>query len=504
MEVIGAYDFTGGQTGRLAGTHFTERQWAELYGFVLESDAQLRSQWPWEPVGDAAVDGFVQVMSADDLLVAIDGTGEVWTAPAPEPTDDLATVQAVTWTALADAPVDADQRLTGLVPVPRSEQLGFKTGVLVNGVESTSAAFVVYDGSGGPTHVEYSNRYPTTSSDGVPRANVATMWGDYLVVGDIEWLADKDAAFSSSNRALYPNTLWIAEPGEPTKWDELSVVFTGVKDGYGEARIVGLEAVDAGLMVLTTAGVYLLRGVPSSFEYEELRPGQDAAGLDAVTWWSATGAATWVNGLGQLWHSDGRQFVRLDDQLELPAVVPADAWAASLGEFVLFGRGGRTFAFRLFSEDGAWTELFAPSGFVGNFQAGPCLYGTAGGRVWRLNRAASPRGAIDGVPQTSRVTSRTFEGGDGHRLSFWRRFGLRAQPEDPAAALTGVTLFAGPALQTGVQSLTVPIESVFGDRAELLVPGPGAALEAAVRFEFEGDVTVEQVSAHYTQSRGSR
>lgn len=592
MEVIQAHDFTGGQTGRLAATHFTERQWAELYGFVLDSDAQLRAQWSWEPVGPEAsepvelfgredeaeaarvwlagdlgisvselqltdfaadavlfiggggydvfyyqfyrastdewfyvyeeegvfsqVSGFytmdevrpppgaVQVAHADDLLVALDGDGRVWTAPMPAAAASLAAVRAISWTALSGAPVDADQRLAGLVPLPRSEQLGFVTGLLVNGATSGSAAFIVYDDGSGPAFKSYANRYPTVESSGMPRANLAAMWGDFLVLGDVEWMVDKDATFGASNRARYEHALWISEPGQPDRWDELRVVFTGIKDGMGSARVVGLETVDAGLMVLTTTGVYLLRGLPSDFEYEELRPGQGVTGTGAVSWWSATGAAAWVNDVGQLWHSDGRQFLRLDDLLELDAGEPGSAWVTSLNEFLLFGRDGRTFAFRVYAEDGAWTELFAPDGFFGWFQFGPCLYGTADGRVWRLNRVASPRGAIDGQPQTSRVTSRTFEGGDGHRLSFWRRYGLRAQPEAAGADLTSVTLFTGPALQSGVQSMSVPLLSGFGDRQELLVPGPGAALESSIRFEFVGDVTVEQVSAHYMQSRGSR
>lgn len=502
MELLQAYDFTGGQTGRLAATHFTERQWAELYGFVLDSDAQLRSQWSWEPVGAAG--GFVQVAHADDLLVALDDVGRVWTAPMPAASMPLADVRTVAWTELSGAPVDAGQRLAGLVPLPRSEQLGFVTGLLVNGATSGAGAFIVYDAGSGPAFQTYSNRYPTTESAGMPRANLATMWGDFLVLGDIEWVEDESTAFGSTNRARYEHALWISEPGQPDRWDVLRVVFTGIKDGMGAARVVGLETVDAGLMVLTTTGVYLLRGLPSDFEYEELRPGQGVTGTGAVAWWAATGAAAWVNDVGQLWHSDGRQFLRLDDLLELDAGEPGVAWVRSLSEFLLFGRDGRTFAFRVYADDGAWTELFTPDGFFGWFQFGPCLYGTAGGRVWRLNRVASPRGAIDGVPQTSRVTSRTFEGGDGHRLSFWRRYGLRAQPEAAGADLTSVTLFTGPALQSGVGSMSVPLLSGFGDRQELLVPGPGAALESSIRFEFVGDVTVEQVSAHYVQSRGSR
>jgi len=503
MEILQAHDFTGGQAGRLAATHFTDRQWAELYGFVLESDAELRSQWSWEPVG--ADNGFVQVAHADDLLVALDDTGQVWTAPIPDATDDLATVSALSWTVLAGADVDVNQRLTGLVPVPRKELFGFVTGVLVNGTGTAASteAFIVHADGGTPALVDYPNRY-AIGTEAIPRANVATMWGDYLVLGDIEWLEDDDDPFASTNRADYPNALWISEPGAPTEWDEYAVVFTGIKDALGEARVVGLEVIDAGLMVLTTAGIYLLRGEPGSFEYEELRPGLGAVELGAVSWWSSTGAAVWVNEVGHVWHSDGRQFIRLDEPLELGAAEPTSAWVRSLSEFVLVGLGDRTFAFRSFGQDGAWTELFAPAGFFGWFQYGPCLYGTGGGRVWRLNRVASPRGAIDGTPQTSKVTSRTFEGGDGHRLSFWRRFGLRAQPEDAAADLTGVTLFSGPALQTGTPTLSVPILTGFDARAELIVPGPGAALEASVRFEFEGDVTVEQVSAWYVQSRGSR
>ena len=497
-----AHDFTGGQAGRLASTHFTERQWAKLKGVVLESDAEVRSQWPWEPVG--ADIGFTEVGYTDGLLVALDGNGAIWTTPFPDPSADPSTA---TWTELTAAPSDTGYRLCGLVPLPRDEGQGFVTALLVNGRERTEEAVAVYeDGDGNPAHYAFTSSYPNdTDDDAMPRANLSIMWGDFLVLGDIEWLEDEDANFASTNAGSYPHALWLAQPGEPESWDLLDVVYTGIKTGQGAPQVLGLETVDTGLMVLTSGGVYHLRGTPSQFDYEELRPGNGVAGRFAASWWPSTGAAVWLNQTGQVWHSNGEAFLRLDEPLGLDAEEPSEPWAAGWDDFVLVGRSGRTFVFRAFDEDGAWTELVTPDGVHNCIPVGATLYGVDGdGRVWRLNRTSQDRGQIDGTPHEVVVATRTFEGGEGHRLSFWRHFGIRAEPESPGATLEQVTVYAGPALSSESESMTLlETPRPLDGRDELVVPGPGPALEAAVEVEFAGDVSVEQVSVAWVESRGS-
>lgn len=504
-----AFDFTGGQASRLASTHFSDRQWAKLYGAVIESDSELRSQWPWEPVG---ADEFVSLGHADDLLVGIRLNGEVATATPPSPEDNNAVASATEWTTLSGLTVPAGYSCVGLVPLPRDAGQGFVTAVLINGTSdagTAGSAWAVYvNGSGVPAFFEFGNRFPNAASeaDGMPRANVATMWGDRLVLGDVEWLEDDDAAFSASNSALYPNGIRLSQPGNPGGWDLLDFAYMGIKDGQGTPRIVDLQPLEQGLLVLTTAGVYLLQGSPSNFAYEEVRPGLGASAASTAGWWPATGSAVWISDVGQVWHSDGLEFLRVDEPLGLIARGSAPGWTAGWDDFVLVRVADRVFAFRLFAQGGAWTELVAPPGTTSVFTLGPCLYALDdSGQPWRLNRAANYRGRIDDVDHEVVVTTRTFEGGDGHRNSFWRYFGVRAQPEGSGGSIERVTIYAGPALSSISPSTNITLgDSALGGRDEVLVPGPGASVEAALEVEFKGDVSVEQVTAFFTNARNAR
>lgn len=499
MEQVVAHDFTGGIAARLASTQFSDRQWSELYGVVLESDAELRTQWPWQQVSDG--EQFADMFHADDLLVGITDGGAVRAAPVPDPAGNPLT-------AWSDVGVSRpDGRLLSLVPLPRDAGQGFVTAVLVNSADMGGTAVAVYDGPSGPASLEFENRFPNSPSDegSMPRGNVATMWGDLLVLGNIEWLEDEDEPFSASNRARYPNALWFSRPGQPDRWDLLDVVFTGVRDGQGVPTVVGLQPTEQGLMVLTTAGIYLLRGSPSNFDYEEVRPGLSPSRNATVGWWAPSGAAAWVSSTGWVWHSDGVNFLRLDEPLGLPSKVDPDGFCLGWDDYLLAGVGSRVFVFRLLGDGGAWTELHVPGLPVRPFTLGSSMFCLIDGAPWRLSREVEPRGTVDGAPHPVKVSTRTFEGGDGHRLSFWRFFGLRAEPLFEGAALVAVTLFDGPVLSSQSRQLDVQLESgSLAGRDELLVPGPGASLEASVRFTFEGDVSVEQVTAMFTQSRGSR
>lgn len=532
MDQVVAHDFTGGQAARLASTQFSDRQWARLYGLVLESDAEVRTQWPWQSLVDTEVginvnnsweevdasatwDGvgsftvwevngepFDGLFHADELLVGISPDGSLLTAPPPA-SDGSA---QLTWSALPQSRPGG--RLTALVPLPRDAGQGFVTSCLVNSVDMAGTAAAVYSDTGGsPALFEFTQRYPNGigDADAMPRGNVATMWGDRLVLGDIEWLEDEAEPFSALNAIRYPNALWFSRPGQPDRWDLLDVAFMGVKDGQGVPTVVDLQPTEQGLLVLTTAGVYLLRGSPSNFDYEEVRPGLRPSPNATAGWWPGTGAAVWVSDSGEVWHSDGTTFIRIDEPLGLPTQFAPDGWVVGWDDFVLVGVGDRAFAFRTFGEGGAWTELHVPGPIRSAFVLGSSMYCLVAGVPSRLNRELEPRGGVNGARHPIRVATRTFEGGEGHRLSFWRYFGLRVEPLSEGAELTKVTLFSGPALSAQSKTMEVPVSTpALGGRDELLVPGPGASKESAVEFEFRGDISLEQVSAMFTQARGSR
>lgn len=504
MEQVAAHDFTGGVAARLAATDFSDRQWAELYGVVLESDAELRTQWPWVKLGTGT--DFEHIFHGDDFLVGITPTsGSIYTIDIP-PTGEV--VSLPVWTDTGENRSDA--KPVGLVPIPRTAGQGFATAALFNSIDMAGTALGVYGKAGIPSPVfEYTERYPNSTADAaaMPRANVATMWGDRLVLGDIEWIEDEDDPFSASNAIRYPNGLWLSQPGQPDRWDLLDTVLTGVKDGQGSPRVVDLQPTEQGLMILTTAGMYLLRGTPSSFDYEEIRPGMNPSVNATAGWWPGAGAAVWVSSVGWVWVSDGRGFYRIDEPLGLDMFSDPAGFAAGWDDFLLVGVGARMFAFRRFGDGGAWTELVTPGQLTSVFQLGAALYGLVDGVPWRMDRESPTRGHVDGVLHEVRVSSRTFEGGDGHRVSFWRAFGLRAEPLSDDAALTSVTLYDGPVLSAQSNSLAVTLDASTGTlagRDELMVLGHGPSLEASVKYTFEGDVSVEQVTAWFNQARGSR
>lgn len=504
MDQVVAQDFTGGVAARLAATDFSERQWARLYGVVLESDAELRTQWPWGKLGGGY--GFSHIFHADDLLVGITASsGSIYTVGVPS-TGEV-TVPPL-W---SDTGVDRDgSKPVGLVPIPRSAGQGFVTAALFNSVDMAGTAVGVFVGSGGLVDTyEYTDRYPNDKADAgaMPRANVATMWGDRLVLGDIEWLEDEDVAFSGTNAIRYPNALWVSQAGQPDRWDLLDVVFIGVKDGSGTPQVIDLQPTEQGLLVLTTAGVYLLRGTPSNFDYEEIRPGMTLSTNATAGWWPGAGAAAWVSNTGWVWVSDGYRFYRIDEPLGLAMELDPAGFAVGWDDFLLVGVDDRMFAFRKFGEGGAWTELHVPGQLSSVFRLGAALYGLVDGDPWRLDRELTPRGYTGGVLHPVKVATRTLEGGDGHRKSFWRWFGLRAEPLDEAAALTAVKVYDGPALSAQSTELAVTLDAsteALAGRDEVLVPAHGPSLETAVQFEFEGDVSVEQVSAWFNQARSSR
>jgi hypothetical protein len=81
---------------------------------------------------------------------------------------------------------------------------------------------------------EWSNTFPDDedgTSDSMPRAGRCTMWGDFLVLGDIIWKADPDQPFASGNKSRYRHGLWFSIPGKTDTFDPIDTVFTGQKAG---------------------------------------------------------------------------------------------------------------------------------------------------------------------------------------------------------------------------------------------------------------------------------
>lgn len=488
-------DFTGGVTQRLAATDFSERQWADLHGFVLHDDTGVRSQWPIQTVAS----GVTKFGVVDDLLVAFkDGS---WQAAAL-PVDDAPSPLALTWTPLAGVP--AAGLIGGHAPVRESG--AWVNALVVTGLDGAlDAAFVyLHPDTGVPTVKSVADRYPSAPTEvAVPQSTLATMWGSFLVHGNISWLANENQAYSASNTQRFPHGLWYSSPTDVASYDPIDVEFVGQKAGDNE--VVGMFPIDTGLVVLTRSAVFLLRGTPSDHDYEELRAGVSPARPEAACAWPETGAVAWVDDAGRVWHTNGESFLRMDDPLTREWD-PLDAVGA-IADHLVVSRGQELWAFRVFRQDGAWTRLSWPGSKVAKMVPwGDCLYllDEAGALSRFATTLEAERGCLDGeetLPLTA--ATRTLEEGDGHRTTFWHRWGLRATG---SGRLRSVSALAGPYL-AGEEGAFSP-GGVAGKRVEerqaWVWPGHGASPEAAFVFRFEGDVELEQVSVWTIGGRAER
>lgn len=474
--------FAGGVKDGFASTDFSERQWSVLSGVMFEPDGRLRSQWGAETVGGGGWDG---VLVADGLAVGVRaGRVVAFETDAPTVVDvgDYGPVRPLT-------------------VVPWLVDGAWTSAVLLGAVDLAATAVLVYRGGTGPVAHTFADRFPsgTPSTDAMPYAQVGGTWGDYLLVGDVRWAADESLALSSTNQTRRSNGVWLSNPAKVDEWDPIDLLWAGNADV--ENVVVGMFPLEMGLVVLTTAGVFLFRGTAVDSEYEELRLGIGPAAPEHVTYWPAAGAVVWTDGRGQVWHTNGQEFGRLDRPL--PAA-SAGGPVTAVGDHVLAVRDGRLWAFHLAGEDGAWSELMLP-GLVGPptsmVTSGGSVFVADGTSLWRL-APGLPRGQFDAELLPVTVVTPTLSTGDAHRRTSWHRFGVRlAGP----GRLVGARALPRPwAASAPVGEVAYGTATVGADRQGHVWPAHGPSSEATFAFEGEGDLTVEGVTVWFHTGRSER
>lgn len=512
-------DFTGGWMPRLHAAEFSERQWADLYGVVIESPTELRTQWALQRIGDDVdADGFDELGYVDGRMVARkpDGSGGVewwWNSyPASQMTDDM--TRDMTWEQISGMPSDPDLHIVCQIPLDRDD-VGYKQALLINGRDRDGSAYAIYFPGNGPSLHEFDEKWPG-AGDVMPPANVGVMWHDFLVLGDIRWLDDEDDDLDDDNNRPHPTAVWQSKGGKVDEWDVLDVTWATFAFSPGGAEVRKMIPVDAGLLILTGAGIALLRGRPGedangdpAFEFEPLRT-EIGASAAAATYWPHTGAAVWVDVAGGIWQTNGEEFAELTDQhYRLPRTADSEDSVAALSEYLLYAHQGRLFAIRAFDHEGAWTELHTPNGSHVEWlmQVGDQLYMlNDDGEVWRFNRrddldGDAERGLVSKEMFEARVATRTMARDGGHEVGFWHRVGLRC--EGPGTVKRAV-LRPGPALDDGQPTLTYELGQSADTRHDVMVRGHGPSAEASVEWTLEGDVRVEQVEWLVHRGRGKR
>ncbi len=346
----------------------------------------------------------------------------------------------------------------------------------------------------------------------MPRANVAATWAGALVLADIEWSADNATALTSTNVNRYPNFAWIATDGtDITKFDP-RYPYRLAEEG---TTIVGLQEVNEGLLVITTSstntgGLVLLRGGPTNYTPEVLRPGlgmlpgtDAAARTQSQTWWNEIASTVFIDSLGKVYQVRGTQVDRIDRYgPTAPETATVDDHVAAVGGWLFCYRAGRMLMLRSFGNDGAWSEMVAPAGTIRSLAPlDDTVLFTAGDKLYRycIEGPAAERGMVEGSYVDLKLGTRTFGNPDETVEKWWEGLTVRAQGVT-AGVLKSVVLYAGAVLETpspAVASFT--LNEAIGPRQLVSVPGLGPSVECSAMLTFTGDVRIENLSFRYAQ-----
>jgi hypothetical protein len=359
---------------------------------------------------------------------------------------------------------------------------------------------------------EWTNTFPDDengTSDSMPRAGRCTMWGDFLVLGDIIWKADPDQSFDNSNKSRYSHGLWFSIPGKTDTWDPIDTVFTGQKAGANVVQ--GLYPLEPGLMVITCTLVALLQGSPDDFIYRELREGISNCGRAGNAAWPAKGGVVWNDRQGYVWFSNGEIFQRLDEAV----VIEGRGAVAAVGEYVFVSTPSDTYVFRLYGEGGGWTRLTGTFGFnkivanqrflfgleareaQGSFILDSETNGLLDGDdlLWDADRLMTAfdfleekRGRFNNRSLRSLVRSRPLPG-FGHNVRFWHRYGVRAKGDGKVLSAT-----SRPSADPAERGYVTRTNGDLRRRGDYIFDAHGPSFEATFDVEFDGDVTVEHMT----------
>ncbi len=367
----------------------------------------------------------------------------------------------------------------------------WRPSVLLNSVKYDGPAWGIFTSDVTVSRINarfWTNRYPSGSptDESMPRANVSAMWGDFHLLGDIVWLADRNLPFAEDNAARFPHGIWFSQPDKADSWDPVDVQFIGQQ--ADDNKILGMFPVTAGLIVLSTNGAHMLRGNPDFNEYEQIRVGIGPEDRRSVAYWPSAGVVVWVDKRGQIWQTNGEEFGRLDTVLP-PVVGPCPSSVVAFDDFLLVSRAGRVYALRLYQGQGIWTELNAQCiREMHRYEGSIYMARTVQGGLERFAPEFDARGTFDGVPIASRITTPTLQPPDQHKQTFWHRFGFRT---DGAGRLLKALARNGPLIEPESKTIEYKVDEIAGERQNVVFPAHGPSKEATFTLEGEGDVIYE-------------
>jgi len=437
-------------------------------------------------------------------------------------TDTPATLQNPDWEEVPGLPSGSTNlRFAGRVPL-LVDDVWVSAGLLNSPTHTGSAAAVYRDPDTGVIGVKtWTERYPSDETDGtpdsMPRAAIASNWGDFVVLGDIHWKADRSLAYADTNTARYPHGLWFSEPGTTDTFNPDKVFFVGQK--LERNAVIGLFPIERGLVVVTESLIALLRGTPTDFVYEELRSGISPDASSEVAFWPYAGLVVWLDRTGRVWATNGEVVARLDEGVTIDRSGPGAVLGLNQDLFVSGRRDVRVF--HTFGDSGGWTTLITPAGwqkaafcrstivaigadqdsggtFILDSEANgildvDLLHGEVDTvQVYTIADNPDLRGTFNFVPLRPVIRTRPLPGASD-RTVFWHRFGLRG---NGPGRLRKATAYGSS--DVSERGFVHRVLGRFSDRKDWTFEAHGPSLEAVFEMEFEGDVTPEHltISAH--------
>lgn len=432
-----------------------------------------------------------------------------------------------TWETLTTPDTNGVMRIAGkmALQVTKNSETYWVDAILANSATETNVDnFAIYvDPNTGLIEIkQWTNHYPDTEggvADSMPYAGRCTMWGDYLVLGDVVWNADDSQPLSESNSSRYSHGLWFSVPGKTDTWDPIDTVFVGQKSGGNVVQ--GMFPLENGLMVVTCTLVSMLQGAPGDFIYRELRAGISNCGRNGVAYWQNKGGVVWADKSDYVWFTNGEDFIRIDNPIKINDAKSV----AAVGEYVFVATSDDVHVYRMYTDNvysiredysAGWTRMNVEFGFVkmiatqsalfgvqdtdplGSFILDDPVYGLLddpSSTLWgNLRKIAvfdfdnENRGTFNGIPVRSIIRTRPLPG-IGHDVVFWHRFGVRGSGTGKLRRTT-----SRPSSDEKERGLVETINGRFDNRKDYVMDAHGPSLEATFEAEFDGDVTIEHMT----------
>lgn len=379
--------------------------------------------------------------------------------------------------------------------------------VSAGGTGYTSNPTVSFSGGGGSGATAEATLEQIGITGRLPRHNVACMWGDTLMLADIQWSeANATSGLTSGNVKRYSNYAWHAtDPTDLTKFDP-RYPSRIAEEG---AIVVGLQETSEGMLVITTtstgqAGLILLRGTPASYDIEKLRPGLGMLpGIEATMrsqvhcWWNDVASTIFVDSLGKIYQVRGSQVERIDRfGVAAPEVGATTDSVAAIGQWLFASRDGRFLVMRSFGNDGAWTELVKPAGTPSSFSVDrDLLYFVSDAKLYRycIEGPSAERGMVAGSYVDLTFGTRTLGSPEEKLDKWWTQATVRIQ-SITAGTLKTVELLDRGVLASGPGSAVFTLNKSLTGRDLTSVPGLGPSIECSARLTITGDVRIENIS----------